>query len=123
MTPEQIAERILDEVIVPFGGGHPSGASYIWAIAAILRSVTPASAPPAVDAQALAEVLDSLAAALSTNPGDQSIDHRDAWIFGILLGWDEALDGVASRHRWDEETVARLKRYRAIIERATGRRS
>lgn len=45
---------------------------------------------------------------------DQSLDKRDAWNWGIVLGWDdEALAEVATRHRWTPAAVDRLKTLRA----------
>lgn len=45
---------------------------------------------------------------------DQALDKRDAWNWGIILGWDEeAMADVAKRHNWDTNTVNRLKRLRA----------
>jgi hypothetical protein len=42
---------------------------------------------------------------------DFAVYHRDAWLFGIVFGWDGAsMDYLARRHGWDDATVARLRR-------------
>lgn len=67
--------------------------------------------------------------AVAFSPRDWGVDHRDAWIYGILLGWsceedhehdyvcggDTALTEVAERHRWDVATVAKLREHRAAL--------
>jgi len=53
---------------------------------------------------------ESLAAALAFNARDQGAEHRDAWAWGIVIGWDaESLQELADRHGWAPETVARLQ--------------
>lgn len=56
--------------------------------------------------------LESIKVAITTSSRDNSAYGRDAWVYGIVVGWDEALLDVAKQHRWDEETVARLQRLR-----------
>lgn len=51
----------------------------------------------------------SLEASLNFDARDWSLNKRDAWIYGIIAGWDDALDSVAKDHGWNEETVERLK--------------
>lgn len=50
----------------------------------------------------------------------------DAWLWGIVFGWDApyddeddpgAMDQVAARHHWDEHDIARLRRLHANFER------
>lgn len=67
--------------------------------------------------------------AVAFSPRDWGVDHRDAWIYGILLGWsceedhdhddvcggDTALTEMAERHRWDAATVAKLREHRAAL--------
>lgn len=45
-------------------------------------------------------------------PGDWAQDKRLAWLYGIVSGWDEAIEEVAAKHGWDTGTVARLQRLR-----------
>ena len=56
---------------------------------------------------------ESLRLALAQSSRDWSTAGVDAWIWGIVHGWGEALDDVAARHGWDAETVARLRRLHA----------
>lgn len=54
--------------------------------------------------------LESIATAIAFSPRDWSSHHRDAWIYGIVLGWDkEDLEELKNKHKWRDETVARLK--------------
>ena len=48
------------------------------------------------------------------HPRDWSLNPRDAWLWGIVVGWkDAAMQEVSEKHGWPEETVDRLKRLRA----------
>ncbi|RLL17998.1 hypothetical protein [Acinetobacter chengduensis] len=62
--------------------------------------------------------LESLRSAVVFSSKDYSSCKRDAWIYGIVVGWEgKALEEVSKKHRWDKETVERLKRLRlAYIE-------
>ena len=62
---------------------------------------------------------DSLATTMATDARDWSLGKRDAWLWGIVCGWDdedsgdtEAMEEVAERQHWTPETVARLRRLR-----------
>jgi hypothetical protein len=66
---------------------------------------------------ALREALESVRDTMACDVRDWSRDRNDAWVFGILLGWEEALDEVAAKHRWKDEDVARLRAYRAAMAR------
>ncbi len=42
---------------------------------------------------------------------DYSLDHRDAWLYGVIVGWDEAsIIELQAKHNWSADTVDRLKR-------------
>lgn len=57
------------------------------------------------------EALDSLRTVIATSSRDWSSTPGDAWIWGVVLGWDEpALAEVAAQHGWDEAACARLRR-------------
>lgn len=54
--------------------------------------------------------LASIVASIAFSSRDWSANHRDAWVYGVAIGWDtEALVEVAARHKWDAATVARLE--------------
>ena len=56
---------------------------------------------------------ESLHMAIVFHARDWAADRRDAWIWGIVVGWDdESLADIASRFGWDRNMVARLKRLR-----------
>ena len=65
-------------------------------------------------ARALASI-GSMEAALTTHPRDWSLDHRDAWVYGMIVGWGDCLPDVASRHGWSEETQEKLRRGYAAL--------
>lgn len=57
----------------------------------------------------------SLVNTLAFDPRDWSINRRDAWLWGIICGWDsddpneDPMSEVAARHGWNDETVAQLR--------------
>lgn len=55
---------------------------------------------------------ESIGSCLAFQCRDMSCDHRDAWVYGIVHGWDHCLKEVAKKHGWTPEAVARLKRLR-----------
>lgn len=58
--------------------------------------------------------LRSISTSIATMPNDWSLDHREAWIYGITNGWnDEALDEIQKRLKWNPALADRLKRLRA----------
>jgi hypothetical protein len=87
------------------------------------------------DTAPLAEVFESLDRAVTSSSKDWGEYWADAWLYGVLVGWDcdeahqhdevcndgAAMREMAAKHRWDEETVARLRRYREAVRRATAR--
>lgn len=57
---------------------------------------------------------ESIAACIAFSPHDWGENHRNAWIYGIVLGWDgDSMDEQARRHRWSPDDVARLRRLHA----------
>lgn len=57
---------------------------------------------------------ESLENVLSFNARDWSTDRADAWLWGIICGWDEiSLKELVIQHKWDAITVARLRRLRS----------
>lgn len=78
----------------------------------------------------IAGVLDTLASILAGDPRDWSLDRRDAWLYGVLCGWDcedhpttqaceetctNALASVAARHGWNAVEVDVLRAMRATV--------
>lgn len=55
------------------------------------------------------DVYESLKATISLHSRDWSLNHRDAWLYGIICGWDEfSLRELKKLHGWDDETISRL---------------
>lgn len=71
---------------------------------------------------------------LAFDPRDWSLNKRDAWLYGIILGWSEepetgdpdnvggtlctAMEEVATMHGWTDEDVARLRRLHEAFDQA-----
>lgn len=68
----------------------------------------------------LRDALKSLQATMAFDSRDWSVVRRDAWLYGIVVGWDDALPEVAKKHRWDAVDVARLKRLNSGIKEFLG---
>jgi hypothetical protein len=75
----------------------------------------------------LYSALDSASTVMALSSQDWGAAGDFAWLYGIFVGWDNdptggdvdqdggALDELATRFRWDAETVARLRRLRAAV--------
>lgn len=63
---------------------------------------------------------DSLLGTLTGSSRDQSLDRRDAWLYGIVVGWDAAsLAELAPKHGWTLQDVERLQLlHQAFAEHA-----
>ena len=64
------------------------------------------------------EAVNSARFVMATHSRDWSVNGRDAWLWGIINGWDdpdedpddEAMAEIATAHGWDAVDVARLRR-------------
>lgn len=57
---------------------------------------------------------ESLSIAINFCSRDWSSDRRDAWIYGVVVGWgDESIAELAEKHGWGKDTQARLRRLHA----------
>ena len=66
----------------------------------------------------LKEIIDSISSAIVFSPHDWAAHHRLAWIFGIVVGWDdESLEGLKKKFGWDDKTIGRLKSYHGTIRK------
>ena len=55
--------------------------------------------------------LHSVTTTLVFSGKDWSLDDSDAWLYGIVCGWDDSsMAEMAEKHRWNEATVERLKK-------------
>jgi len=58
---------------------------------------------------AVREALDSAHTTMCADARDWSTDRRDAWLYGLVVGWDgPAMREVSKRHRLDAERLSRL---------------
>jgi len=78
-----------------------------------------------------ADALNALRLAATTDARDWSLNRGDAWIYGIVVGWDceeahnheleycegGALRSVAARHHWTAAQVSQLKELRGALRR------
>ena len=56
---------------------------------------------------------ESIRCAMAFSSRDWSVNHRDAWIYGIVVGYDRSSMNESKRlHRWTDDTVARLMELR-----------
>lgn len=66
-----------------------------------------------------AEALQSAGDCLAFHPRDWSVDRRDAWLWGVIVGWDQdSLWELAAKHGWSAEEVERLQGLHAALEAA-----
>ena len=76
----------------------------------------------------LYSALDSAHATMALSSQDWSVARDFAWLYGILVGWDneptggdvdqgdgKALDDLAERFGWSDDQVDRLRRLRAAV--------
>jgi hypothetical protein len=80
----------------------------------------------------LAAMLDGLHTLIATSSRDWQTYRVDAWLWAVLCGWDceqtehdetcthGALEETAAMHGWDDDTVAKARRYRATVRVITG---
>ena len=56
------------------------------------------------------EPLESLRRTIIFSPKDWSQDKSDAWIYGVIIGWDDdTLNELSSKFGWSSEHSNRLK--------------
>lgn len=56
--------------------------------------------------------LESIERAIAFDVYDWSEDRRSAWIYGIILGWDEeSIKELKGEFNWTDEDVERMNRY------------
>ena len=57
---------------------------------------------------------ESLECTIAFDVKDWGADRRSAWIYGIILGWDdeECFKELKAEFGWDDTTIERLKKLR-----------
>jgi len=86
----------------------------------------------------LRAALESLGSCVATHPNDWGQYSLDAWLYGIVVGWDcedgrddpdhehddicanGAMRELAARHCWSSDEVSRLRQYRDAFAAALG---
>lgn len=64
------------------------------------------------------EIIDSLHSAIVFSSHDWSRDKRLAWVYGIIVGWDDdSFEELKERFGWSDKTIERLKKYHEEIEK------
>jgi hypothetical protein len=62
----------------------------------------------------LEDPLQSLQTLVACHARDWSLDPRDAWLYGIVCGWDyPTLLELSARHGWNSKALMRLERLHA----------
>jgi len=73
-----------------------------------------------IERREVTEAVKALQPSILRQGRDMSLDHRDAWIYGILIGWDVALPEILKQHSWaGTEYEDRLKKHQAVIAALT----
>jgi hypothetical protein len=61
--------------------------------------------------------LQSLKNVIACDPRDwANSGRRDAWTYGIVCGWGDAINEVATRYKWTEEDIIRLITQHMIFD-------
>jgi hypothetical protein len=59
------------------------------------------------------DVMDALSTVIALDSKDYATTSRDAWVYGIVVGWDGlSMAALANKFGWSPETVANLRSYR-----------
>jgi hypothetical protein len=87
-----------------------------------IEACADASQPTQPDARDDAgEALQSAGSCMATHPRDWGADRRDAWLWGLIIGWDDAaMAELVERYGWPQSEVERLKRLHAALQRQRG---
>ncbi|WIB65823.1 hypothetical protein [Curtobacterium sp. MCBD17_040] len=82
----------------------------------------------AAEATAAADVLDALHLRFTLSSNDWGARSSDAWLYGIVAGWDlkpdddpefdsPAMPHLAAQHGWNDEQVARIRQLHDRFQR------
>lgn len=65
--------------------------------------------------ESIIPAIESLRATIHSSPKDFYLSPDDAWIYGVLSGWGDAINEVSQNHSWDENNAKRLNEYNAAV--------
>lgn len=68
-----------------------------------------------VPASASLAVIQAMRDVMALGHRDWGFHESEAWLYGIVVGWGDALPAVAERHGWTPTTCARLVALRASV--------
>lgn len=69
-----------------------------------------------MDNDALKDAIDMLRSQMAFSSRDHSAHSNDAWMYGIVLGWDlRTLHSLAAKWGWSEADIERLQAARAAL--------
>lgn len=67
----------------------------------------------------LSDALESAHATMVFDSRDWAAKKRDAWLYGLLVGWDgPAMRELQAKFGWSDDDVRRLRRLRRAIKGA-----
>ncbi|RIH58462.1 hypothetical protein D3C59_35050 [Streptomyces sp. SHP22-7] len=67
-------------------------------------------------ARAVVSVCNMMRTAASHYERDWTADRHDAYLWGVLIGWDDdILEELAVKHRWNEHRVKYVREMRALL--------
>jgi len=104
-------------------------------LASVYRALAAAEATIAAQAATitgLRAAIKSTRLVMATSSRDWGESRGDAWLYGIYLGWDRepdegeeddgetAMTELATRHRWPDTEVARLRSLKAAVDALMG---
>ena len=65
--------------------------------------------------------LESVSSAIAFSPRDWSLEKHDAWVYGVMLGWEDALPIIQKQFRWSDSTVSRMVMLNKKVEAIVGK--
>lgn len=66
--------------------------------------------------RAVVSVCNMMRTAATHYERDWTADRHDAYLWGVLIGWDDdALEEIAVKHRWNEHRVKYMREMRALL--------
>lgn len=89
---------------------------------AVITLTTGVEHPEAAHLSALRSTLDSMRTTMEMSDRDWSADADDAWLYGIVVGWDRSpreSARVAATHGWDDAAVEQLRELHAAADALT----
>lgn len=100
-------ERTSQVILIAAGNAIKEACNHLLNV--VDRKKLPRSRPATVNP------FDSLHAAICTTSRDMGEAKLDAWVYGVVVGWDSAMPELAAKFGWTEETQARLRQLHEVF--------